>query len=306
MTDHIRFCEQGNKYALPLSIIRSTIKMVTIDEEAGGVINFHGRQIPVFALDLNPGTPRMIKASDCLIITSMKEGAIALCADAIEGIKAVKPTVPGESTGTTIAEDETIIIDELSLVPLSCSIQVPADRETQTILERRAQAIAPPDEADEQITYPEILRFSLGYVEYAIEMQYVREVILTGDITPVPGIPPFITGISVVRGRIISLVDLRKFFRMPETGLTDFNRVIILSDGRMIFGLLVDRIRGTSHLKKPFSPPTTETKIPKSHLIGITGDLIVIDGKALLTDESMVVNEQDNTANIQINTYPEQ
>lgn len=305
MTEHIRFCEQGNKYALPLSIIRSTIKVITIDEEAGGAIDFHGRQIPVYALDLDSGGMRTIKASDCLIITSMKGGAIALCADAIEGIKVVKPTKPGERAGTTIAEDETIIIDELSLVPLSRSIQPPTDRETQMILERRAQLIALPDEADEQITYPEILRFSLGYVEYAVEMQYVREVILTGDITPVPGIPLFITGISVVRGRIISLVDLRKFFGMPEAGLTDFNRVIILSDGRMTFGLLVDRIRGTSHLKKPFSSPTTQTNIPKSHLIGITGDLIVIDGKALLTDESMVVNEQDNTATIQMKNDPE-
>lgn len=303
MTEHLRFCEHGKKYALPLSIIRSTLKVVTIDEESGGVINFHGKQIPVLALDFKER--RVIQASDSLIITAIKEGEIALCADAIEGITAVETTLPGELTGTGIAEDGTIIIDDLSLVPLSRSVQPPKDREAQAILERRARSITLPDNEDEQITYQEILRFSLGYVEYAVEMQYVREVILTGEITPVPGIPPFITGISVVRGRIISLVDLRKFFGMPEVGLTDFNRVIILSDGRMTFGLLVDRIRGTSHLKKPLSPPKAETSIPESHLIGIVGNLIVIDGKALLTDESMLVNELDNTANIQIKTIPE-
>lgn len=305
MTEYLRFCEHGKKYALPLSIIQSTLKVVTIDEESGGVINFHGKQIPVLALDFDFEERREIQASDSLIITAIKEGEIALCAAAIEGITAVKTTLPGDLTGTNIAEDGTIVIRDLSLMPLSRSVQPPKDRETLAILERRARSIALPNNAYEQITYPEILRFSLGYVEYAVEMQYVREVILTGEITPVPGIPPFITGISVVRGRIISLVDLRKFFGMPEVGLTDFNRVIILSDGRMTFGLLVDRIRGTSHLKKPFSPPTAETSIPESHLIGIVGDLIVIDGKALLTDESMLVNEQDTTANIQIKTVPE-
>jgi len=305
MTEHLRFCEHGTKYALPLSTIQSTLMMVTIDEEAGGVINFHGKQIPVFALDLNAEETREIHASDSLIITAIKGSEIALCADTIEGITAVETSLPGKMTGTLIADDETIIISDLSLVPLSQSIQPPENPEAQAILERRARSITLPDDSDEQITYPEILRFSLGYVEYGIEMQYVREVILTGEITPVPGIPPFITGISVVRGRIISLVDLRKFFGMPEVGLTDFNRVIILSDGRMTFGLLVDRIGGTSHLKKPLSPATTRTKIPESHLIGITGDLIVIDGKTLLTDESMVVNEQDNTATIQMKMNPE-
>ncbi|KUL01071.1 MAG: hypothetical protein XE11_2244, partial [Methanomicrobiales archaeon 53_19] len=86
MTEHLRFCEHGIKYAIPLNIIQSTLKMVTIDEESGGVINFHGKQIPVFALDLNEEETREIQASDSLIITAFKDGEIALCADAIEGI----------------------------------------------------------------------------------------------------------------------------------------------------------------------------------------------------------------------------
>lgn len=305
MTEHLRFCEQGKKYALPLSIIQSTIRMVTIDEGAGPSILFHGKEIPVFALNPDTEEKRPIRETDCLIITRIGENEIALCADTIEGITAVTDTRSADIPGTLIADDETIVIGDLSAMPLSSAIELPADRETQGILERRALMIAPPDDPDEQITYPGILRFSLGYIEYAVEMQYVREVILTGEITPVPGIPPFITGISVVRGRIISLVDLRKFFGIPEMGLTDFNRVIILSDGRMTFGLLVDRIRGRAHLKKPFAPAHVETKIPQSHLIGIIGDLIIIDGKALLTDESMLVNEQDNTANMQMKIGPE-
>ncbi len=305
MTEHLRFCEHGKKYALPLSSIRSTIKMVTIDGESGASILFHGKQIPILALNPDAEERRQIRGTDCLIITRVGENEIALCADAIEGITAVKGTRQGEITGTQIADDETIVISDLSVMPLSSGIELPSDRETKAILERRARLIALPDDSDEKITYPEILRFSLGYVEYAVEMQYVREVILTGEITPVPGIPSFITGISVVRGRIISLVDLRKFFGIPEMGLTDFNRVIILSDSRMTFGLLVDRIRGTSHLRKPFPPARVETQIPQSHLIGIVGDLIVIDGKTLLNDESMVVNEQDNTATIQMKMNPE-
>lgn len=305
MTEHLRFCEHGKKYALPLSSIRSTLKMITIHEEGGGSIIFHGRQIPILALKPDAEGKRQIRRNDCLIITTIGETEIALCADVIEGITAITGRSPEDMPGTQVPDDGTIVIPDLSAMPLTREIEPPEDSETLAILQIRAQMIAEPDEIDEGITYPEILMFSLGYVEYAIEMQYVREVILTGEITPVPGIPPFITGISVVRGRIISLVDLRKFFGIPEKGLTDFNRVIILSDGRMTFGLLVDRIRGTAHLKKPFWPAEVETKIPESHLIGIAGDLIIINGKALLTDESMLVNEQDQAASIQGTMNPE-
>lgn len=89
------------------------------------------------------------------------------------------------------------------------------------------------------------------------------------------------------------------FFGIPEIGLTDFNRVIILSDGKITFGLLVDRILGTSHVKTPESRTGTENPIPESHLVGISGGVIIIDAKALLTDERMVINEQEQATNIQ-------
>lgn len=299
MTELLRFCANGIKYALPLDLVQSTIRMVAVDDQNGSVINVHGRAIPVARIRIQPQKERPVRASDCFIITTLGENGIALFADIVEGIGTFEETRPGDIPGTRVAKDDLIIIDDISHVPLSYDIQPPEDKETQDILARRADAIAMPEESGDDITYPEILRFSLGYVEYAVFMQYVREVILTGEITPIPGIPRFITGISVVRGRIISLVDLRKFFGMPEIGLTDFNRVIILSDGKMTFGLLVDRILGTSRVKTPDLRTGTENVIPESHLVGISRGVIIIDAKALLTDERMIINEQEQATNVQ-------
>ena len=75
-------------------------------------------------------------------------------------------------------------------------------------------------------------------------MKYVREVVLTGGITPVPGTPDYISGICAIRGEIISLVDLRALFSISGKGLTDLNRVIVLTDGTMTFGILADYITG--------------------------------------------------------------
>jgi chemotaxis signal transduction protein len=290
MTELLHFCAGKVRYALPLNRVRSTIRMVAARDQERGVIVLHGRELQITSIDLHPDERRPLRATDCLIITTLGEDEIALSADRIEGIMAEKKSKPGDIRGTRVTEDGRIIIDDLSALPLYQGIHQVADDE---ILATRATMIRSQKEVGDEGTYPEILRFQLGYVEYAVEMQYVREVILTGEITPVPGVPAFITGISAVRGKIISLVDLRKFFGIPEFGLTDFNRVIILSDRKMTFGLLTDRILGTSHLKKPLPEEETETLIPKSHLIGITGNVIVIDAKALLTDGRMLINEME-------------
>jgi len=287
MTEYLHFCVGTTGYALPLDRVRTTTRMVAVREN--GTVVIYGDEIPVAAIGSGI---RQAKATDSLIITTLRENEIALIADRIEGIRPEEKASPADLPGTRIRDNGVIVIDDLSLIPLAYGALPPDDEETLALLRRRAPGISEMRVTDESVAYPEILRFELGYVEYAVGMQYVREVILTGEITPVPGVPAFITGISAVRGEIISFIDLRKFFGVPEYGLTDFNRVIILSDGKMTFGLLVDRIRGTSRLKRPLPDATTRTAIPPTHLIGVAGDVVIIDGKALLTDPGMIISDQ--------------
>jgi purine-binding chemotaxis protein CheW len=162
------------------------------------------------------------------------------------------------------------------------------------ILEDRARKIAVPEAGATEAGIVEVLRFQLAYQEYALEMQYVREVILTGEITPVPGAPPFISGICAARGQIISLVDLRVLFSLPEKGLTDLNRVIVMTEGHITFGILADNITGIgtipSHLI--LLPDPGMTLQWKQYLKGYVGNsLIVLDAAAILTDPALVVED---------------
>jgi chemotaxis signal transduction protein len=164
----------------------------------------------------------------------------------------------------------------------------------RTILEERARKIAEPVTGSIETGIVEVLRFQLAYQEYAIEMRYVKEVILTGEITPIPGAPPFISGICAVRGRIISLVDLRVLFSLPEKGLTDLNRVIVITDGRLTFGILADNITGLGTIPAYLIiPPTPGTVISwKRYLKGNVSDsLVVLDAAALLADPALVVED---------------
>ncbi len=141
----------------------------------------------------------------------------------------------------------------------------------------------------------EILEFLLAYETYGIELSWVREAIHMKDITPVPCTPPFVLGLINVRGRIVSVIDIRRLFGLPERGLTDLNRVIILQDGGMEFGILADAILGFRSIEQADlrrSLPTL-TGIREEYLKGVTGErVVVLDGKKLLNDAKIIINEK--------------
>ena len=142
----------------------------------------------------------------------------------------------------------------------------------------------------------EVLKFRLAYQEYAFSMDHIREVVLTGEITPVPGTPKYITGICAIRGEIVSLVDLREFFEIRGKGLTDLNRVIVITDGTITFGILADFITGIGMIKKEMLAPVRpgQTQIGEKYLLGAVNDLIVLDVARLMADPAMVINSTGN------------
>jgi chemotaxis signal transduction protein len=169
-----------------------------------------------------------------------------------------------------------------------------ADESVRKILEDRAKKLAVPDAGAIETGIVEVLRFQLAYREYALEMRYVREVILTGEITPVPGAPPFISGICAARGQIISLVDLRVLFSLQEKGLTDLNRVIVMTDGHITFGILADTITGIGTIPSYLirSPDPDRAPSWKQYLKGCAGNsLMVLDAAAILADPALVVED---------------
>jgi purine-binding chemotaxis protein CheW len=142
-----------------------------------------------------------------------------------------------------------------------------------------------------------VIAFTLAAETYAIESVFVREVYPLKDFTPLPGVPSYIFGIINVRGQILPVVDLKKFFNLPEKGLGDLNRVIILYDDQMEFGILADVVHGTQdiELEDILTVPPTVTGIGEEYLKGVTKErLIVLNAKRLLSDKSIVVNEEAN------------
>ncbi len=119
--------------------------------------------------------------------------------------------------------------------------------ESCLVLRKRARLLARVmQQPDANQEFLEIIEFRLAAETYGIEAAFVREVYPLKEFTPLPGVPPFVLGIANVRGQILSIIDLKSFFDLPHKGLGQLNKLIILRDGQMEFGVLADDIaRGT-------------------------------------------------------------
>jgi purine-binding chemotaxis protein CheW len=168
--------------------------------------------------------------------------------------------------------------------------------ETQRILRARAESLAreptPMTAAAETI---EVVEFMLAYERYAVESGYVRDVHALDSLTPLPCTPAFVLGIVNLRGEILSVIDLGRFFDLPRKGLTDLNKAIVLRSGTMQFGVLADTVVGMRRVPVTDIQPSlpTLTGVREEFLKGVTSErLVILDGEKLLTDKSIVVQEQ--------------
>ena len=169
----------------------------------------------------------------------------------------------------------------------------------KAILKTRAKALAQEQKDREALEESiELVEFLLAYERYGVETCYVREVYPLKELTPLPCTPPFVLGIINVRGRIVSVIDIKKFFDLPEKGLTDLNKVIILHDSVMEFGVLADVVLGVRSVPVKEIQPSLPTLIGvrEEYLRGVTRErLVILDGKKFLSDKGIIVHGEVET-----------
>lgn len=163
----------------------------------------------------------------------------------------------------------------------------PTEEEQQQILKGRARKLAEEPEAVDESKVIKIIEFELAYETYALESLWVRKVAPLKDLTPVPGSPPFILGVTNVKGEIITVFDLRKLFSLEDKGLTDFNKLVILRSRDKNYGILADLVGHVREIKqKQFQASQTLEKGRENYVKGVTKEhLILLDGKKLLNSK---------------------
>lgn len=170
-----------------------------------------------------------------------------------------------------------------------------ATDDADRILRERARQLARPFKPATDTDSIEILEFGLASERYAVEARHVHDVQPLRELAPLPCTPSFLRGLVNVRGRLVPVIDLKRFFGLPEQGITDLHRVILLRTQDLEVGLLADTVEGVwlldaQHIQS--SLPTL-TGIRQEFLRGVTAErLVVLDAAAILADPRIIVDEE--------------
>ncbi|MDE6068718.1 MAG: chemotaxis protein CheW, partial [Treponemataceae bacterium] len=102
------------------------------------------------------------------------------------------------------------------------------------------------DEESENVVVADfrMVTFSLAGKDYAIDIMHVKEIAKASRFTYVPNTMPFVIGVYNLRGEIIPIIDLRKFFgiEVPPRTEDQLENMLIITVEEHVFGFVVDKI----------------------------------------------------------------
>ncbi len=86
------------------------------------------------------------------------------------------------------------------------------------------------------------LTFLVDAVSYAVHIRHVVEIIGMQHITPLPGAPPHIRGVIILRGAVIPVMDLHARFGLPPFAYNDRTCIVVVEVDHIKEGLIVDTV----------------------------------------------------------------
>jgi purine-binding chemotaxis protein CheW len=164
------------------------------------------------------------------------------------------------------------------------------------ILDERARSYRTAPErsllASEQI---ELLLFRLAGETYAIESRFVREVLHVPALTPLPGAPPVVSGVTNLRGEILVVMDPGQALGCPSVQAAP-EWVIVLGLDSVEMGIVSDAVLEVAAVRTDsvLAPARAAREIHPTWIRGITSDaVIVLEGQAVLDDPVFHIDQPE-------------
>lgn len=145
----------------------------------------------------------------------------------------------------------------------------------------------------------EIVEFSIGNVNYGINVAKVREVITRTAVTTMPQAHPYIDGLFTLRGKAIPLVNLPRCLNAQTN--SEPRNVIVTEINNYHIGFLVENVSRIHRISWKDMEPAPEVG-DQSRVVGI---IKMKDRIVLLLDFETIIAEINPEINAKLTTYEE-
>ena len=85
-----------------------------------------------------------------------------------------------------------------------------------------------------------IVGFQVGRETYGVPITSLHEIVRVPEITAVPDAPEYMEGVINLRGKIVSVIDLRKRLGAKSVTSSKRNRILVVEHKGKLCGLMVD------------------------------------------------------------------
>ena len=156
-------------------------------------------------------------------------------------------------------------------------------------------------ESPESGEYHSLIQFLLGKNRYGIEVREVQEIQPLTDFTHIPCTPKFVVGVMNLRGNIMTLINLQEFLGIPQKGIQDVRKVIVLHSDVYLIGIVVRDVFDLLRVPRQniLPPIASEGGIDARYVRGLLSDLtVLINASAILDDPRMILNDEATDSHI--------
>ncbi len=150
--------------------------------------------------------------------------------------------------------------------------------------------------AEAVVVGEQYLVFSLLGCELALKAEHILGVERLADVTPIPNVAPWISGVINLRGSIVSVVDLRAFLDMETLPYNPRTRLLSVKYNEMLICLIVDNVSemipippsaiNNKNIRQANIPQWLALYASGSALVG-RRNLVLLDAARLLFSEKM-------------------
>lgn len=143
----------------------------------------------------------------------------------------------------------------------------------------------------------EIVEFSIGPVNYGINVAKVREVITRVPVTKVPQVHPYVDGLFTLRGKVHPLVNLPRC--LNAVGEQEPKNIIVTEINNYNMGFLVDNVSRIHRISWTDMEPAPDVG-DSSMVVGVVK---MVDKIVLLLDFEKIISEINPEINVKLSTF---
>jgi purine-binding chemotaxis protein CheW len=138
-----------------------------------------------------------------------------------------------------------------------------------------------------------IVGFRVGRETYGVPITSLHEIVRVPEITAVPDAPDYMEGVINLRGKIVSVIDLRKRLGEKQVSASNRSRILVVEHKGRLCGLIVDS--ASEVIKIPVSdiePPPAVFQEGALHCVTGMGKyqgrlIVLLDTNKLLAHETL-------------------